>query len=320
MTEKQPPRFCAVDSAKAGDPLAGTATHAGRMLLISWPRRTWTRSLRQARDMSHELLDQIETLVAGGRRVNLITRRDQPAELHRLILYPEARAFDVHREQLPRFLADMNAGHCLDRWAGQHQLLPVMLCCTHGKKDKCCAKFGYDTYRRLDKAIQQQAMPMELWESSHLGGCRLAASVLVLPSLRKYGRIAPVDITPLLACETANRPYLPCFRGHGGLSPAQQCAEIAVLERLSARGITATTRVDAGESRGESRAIVPVHWHSGEASGTLVAHCEVRTIQRIDTCADLEEGPTPSLCWFAVHVETVNDPVESARESYQSSP
>ncbi|MBU2955868.1 sucrase ferredoxin [Marinobacter sp. F3R08] len=95
-----------------------------------------------------------------------------------------------------------------------------MFSCTHGKKDKCCAKFGYRSYKAQGNAAQQHAHPFDVWESSHLGGCRLAASVMVFPALRKHCRLTADDVPHLLQAESEDRPYRPCYRGDSTLTPA----------------------------------------------------------------------------------------------------
>jgi len=292
-------RFCAVESLEVGDPLPGTGTHPQCNLLISWPRKTWSRSLRIANDMEPALVDRIETLVAGGRRVNLIHRRDWPQDRHRLYLFPENLWLDVDREALPALLDALVNRQPLTRWSPASLTGSLILCCTHGKKDKCCAKFGYRTYQALARESRKQQSQFDVWESSHLGGCRLAASVIVFPALRKYGRVSEQDVAPLIAHEAAGRSYLPCYRGSGRLTPAQQCAEIAVLEWLEKQGISAELQIDDAVAQQDGAVVVPVSWYSGEgATGYLDARCETREISRVDTCADLDEGPSASECWF----------------------
>ncbi|MBL3556341.1 MULTISPECIES: sucrase ferredoxin [Marinobacter] len=291
-------RFCSVESVEAGDPLAGTATHPASNLLISWPRPKWSRSLRIARDMGDDLAERIDRLAAGGRRVNLIDQRGRPAFLHRLYLLPEGRWFDVPRNDLNAFLEDLESGKDLAPWSGRQMTRPLVLCCTHGRKDKCCAKFGYTTYQELASTVANRKLPFEVWESSHLGGCRLAASVMVFPAMRKYGRVAPEQVLPLLQQEANGMPYLPCYRGQSLLTPAQQCAEIAALEWLEARNINARLSVMAESEGGEDDGVtVQVQWRAGDASGVLVARCGTTEVMRVDTCADLDEGPTTSVCW-----------------------
>ncbi|WP_328187853.1 sucrase ferredoxin [Marinobacter sp. OP 3.4] len=295
-----PKQFCAVESVRAGDPLPGTATHPERNLLLSWPRRYWERNLRHASNMAPSLVSRLDGLAASGRRVNLIYRRQEPEDSHRILLFPEGLAFDITPDQLEDFLEDVQQGSDLAPWAGRPVTRPVMLCCTHGKKDKCCAKFGYDTYRALQAEIAQRDLPVDLWESSHLGGCRLAASLITFPSRRKYGRIGRDDTKALLEHEIRDRAYLPCYRGNGRLTPAQQCAETAALEWLARQEINAedlvVEPVPAEQSGPDVE--VRVRWTSGPDTGVLVAQCVQREIQRVDTCADLDEGPTSSWCWM----------------------
>lgn len=291
-------RFCTVESVQAGDPLAGTATHAARNLLISWPRPKWSRSLRIAQDMDDDLAERINRLAANGRRVNLIDRRGRPASNHRIYLLPEGRCLDVARSDLDAFLAALEAGDQLAAWSGVPMVNSLVLCCTHGRKDKCCAKFGYATYQELAGTVEDRNLPFEVWESSHLGGCRLAASVMVFPSMRKYGRVAPEQVLPLLQHEAEDIPYLPCYRGQSLLTPVQQCAEVSALEWLEAHQISASLSVMAEFDCGDGKNVtVQVNWSADDASGRLVAQCGTTEVMRVDTCADLDEGPTASVCW-----------------------
>lgn len=296
-------RFCAVESAAVNDPLAGTATHAERNLLLSWPSAKWQRNLRHASDMPEEILARLDALAEAGRRVNLIHRRGHPSHRHRLYLMPENRGFEVEREALPAFLAAFDNGESLARWETEAPSGALLLCCTHGKKDKCCAKFGFAAYKALAAAVDAHELPFEVWESSHLGGCRLAASAILFPALRKYGRITEADALPLLEAEARGRPYLPCYRGDGHLSPVQQCAQHAALGWLEARERVAMPRLATEEGDDEARRLT-FDWQDGIRAGRLLVHCRVDSVVRLDTCADLEgDGATPSPVWRAVSVD-----------------
>ncbi|MBB3230984.1 sucrase ferredoxin [Halomonas stenophila] len=296
-------RFCAVESPAVGDPLAGTATHAERNLLLAWPRAKWRRNLRHASDMPEAVSERLDALAAAGRRVNLIHRRDRPSHRHRVYLMPENRGFEVEREALPDFLTAFERGDSLTPWETDPPAGALLLCCTHGKKDKCCAKFGFATYKALAATVADRDLPFEVWESSHLGGCRLAASAMLFPALRKYGRIGERDVRPLLEAEAGGRPYLPCYRGDARLTPVQQCAQLAALEWLDARGHSATPQLadDAGDA--DARRLV-FDWRDGARGGRLAVTCRTDTVVRLDTCADLEgDGATPSEVWRATGVE-----------------
>ncbi|MDN3525854.1 sucrase ferredoxin [Halomonas sabkhae] len=302
-------RFCAEESRAIDDPLVGSGTHPARNLLLSWPRPKWQRNLRHASDMPAPLLEALHALPDEGRRVNLIHRREQSARLHRVFLMPERQAFDIPREALGDFIAALRRGDDLAAWQPATVERSLLLCCTHGKKDKCCARFGFSTYKALAEAVRQHDLPFEVWESTHLGGCRLAASALLLPQLRKYGRIGDDDILPLLASEARDRPYLPCYRGDARLTPQHQCAQVAALEWLAARGLEADVRIeDGGAANDETDHDLVVEWHTERQAGKLTIRCQAQELLRYDTCADLPNGPSPSRVWRATEVREAATP------------
>lgn len=302
-------RFCAQESATQGDPLAGSAAHAERNLLLSWPRAKWRRNLRQASDMPEAVSRRLEAVAESGRRVNLIHRRDQCPDHHRLYLMPENRRFEIPRDELTTLLQALDEGGSLARWEIGPPTGPVLLCCTHGKKDKCCAKFGYATYKALTEAVAMHDLSFDVWESTHLGGCRLAASAVVFPALRKYGRINDADVMPLLESEAANQPYLPCYRGDSRLSPVQQCAQVAALTWLTERCLRPTRlRISAPNDDQRSYCRLIAEWHTPHAEGRLLVTCAQRTLERYDTCADLDTS-TPQLAtvWQPIDLSVLDD-------------
>ncbi|WP_165855730.1 sucrase ferredoxin [Marinobacter sp. JSM 1782161] len=304
--------FCATQSRQVDDPLPGTGAHATCNLLISWPSGKWLRSLRKARDMSDAVLDRIEAVFAGGRRVNLIHRQQQASDRHRIYLMPENLTLEVPRKQLPDFLEALLNGDDLEAWGATRADKPLILCCTHGKKDKCCAKFGNATFQALERAVAQGGGRFEVWQSSHLGGCRLAASTMVFPATRKYGRLDAGHIEPLLAAELADRPYWPCYRGNSTLNPLQQCAEVAALQWLESNGVVARVEPESGGEVAEGRATVVCAWRSDDAQGRLVVHCAQSRVLRYDTCADIgPDGPSTATVWRASDVQAL----ESSRST-----
>lgn len=297
-------RFCADLSHEQGDPLAGSAAHAEHNLLLSWPSAKWARNLRQASDMDDTLKQTLNAIAAYGRRVNLIHRQGQHATQHQVFLMPERRRFNVPREQLGTFLAAWQTDTSLSRWE-QHPLEnDLLLCCTHGKKDKCCAKYGYQTYKALAKTVAEHRLPFEVWESSHLGGCRLAASLILLPKVRKYGRIRPDQALPFLCAEAKSQRYLPSYRGDSQLTPVQQCSQLAALCHLSNDGRQPLLTL-LEEEGGEQERLLRWQWQLGQTQGQITVHCQATTIMRVDTCSDLEQGPTKSVVWQAIEKENL---------------
>ena len=78
---------------------------------------------------------------------------------------------------------------------------PVFLVCTHGKHDRCCAKYG----RPLYDAVREQVDEEWVWQSTHVGGDRFAGNLVALPDGVYYGRVEPSDVWPLLESALAGR-------------------------------------------------------------------------------------------------------------------
>lgn len=103
----------------------------------------------------------------------------------------------------------------------------LILVCTHGKKDPCCAVRG----RPVAQALARR-WPEQTWECSHTGGDRFAANVLLLPDGATYGGL-DVD-TALEAVEghLQGAPATVHLRGLAGQPRAVQAAVVAVHDEL----------------------------------------------------------------------------------------
>jgi hypothetical protein len=160
---------------------------------------------------------------------------------------------------------------------------PVLLVCTHGRHDACCAERGRPLYAAL-----RAAAPDLAWEVSHIGGDRFAPNVLVLPHGLYYGGLEPADACSFLETQRAGRLDLEHLRGRTAYPFAVQVAEIALRRRLgllasSALRVTEHERVGA-----ETRVVF-------EAAGELW-EVRVRTTQgppRRLTCSALRETAPP---------------------------
>lgn len=284
MTGRRP--FCSVLSQEAGESLAGTGRHPARSVLVQWPKARWRHSLRIADGMSPEIVAALEASVAGGRRVNLIDRKGEWPGLSRVMLTPEHLAFDVAPDALPRLLSAVTAGAGLAGFRPRPMPKCVLLCCTHGRHDRCCAKFGFATYCALEQGGRDHAASFDVWESTHLGECRLSASVLSLPSRRKYGRVGPADIGAFLEAGAADRPFLPAYRGGADLEPPAQAAEVMILSS----GIDGPLDIRrAGGPDDAPRYVV-------RAGGRVVnVACRPDAVATYGACADIDVAKTVPL-------------------------
>ena len=159
---------------------------------------------------------------------------------------------------------------------------PLFLVCTHGKHDRCCAKFG----RPLYDTVREQVEPGWAWQSSHVGGDRFAGNVVVLPDGVYYGRVDRSDSWPVIEAALEGRVHLPCYRGRSLHGFAAQAAELAVREATGLLGVTAVqvTRLEragagwqAEVEAGEQSYQVAVRREEGEPTHLT---CSTQTLRR----------------------------------------
>jgi (2Fe-2S) ferredoxin len=182
----------------------------------------------------------------------------------------------------------------LDGSAGEPDPGLLYLVCTHGKHDPCCALRG----RAVTGALAA-VRPRQVWQTSHLGGCRFAPTVLVLPLGLMYGRVPPAAAPELVTAAEAEEIIGTLLRGRIGMPPAAQAAIGFTHERLGLPrcrdvSLVSTTTLDGATVR------VRVDSPRGQLDVTV-------TRERVDapglTCA----APGPS--WFVAHRPTAIEPV-----------
>ena len=127
---------------------------------------------------------------------------------------------------------------------------PVFLVCTHGKRSACCARFGAPLAQTL-----AARHPGQVWETTHVGGHRFAANLVILPHGLYYG---PVGVGPAAAAIDAYQrgSVLPDrYRGRAGQPRAVQEAEHARLLEAGALPLALCAEREAGAGGGEDRGL-----------------------------------------------------------------
>jgi hypothetical protein len=114
----------------------------------------------------------------------------------------------------------------------------LLLVCTHGSHDPCCGLLGRGVALALDGAP-------EVWESSHVGGDRFAANVVVVPAGSYYGRVPPERATALLEAAREGRVVADLYRGRVVFGFAEQVGEAFLREATDTVRVEALTLLDA---------------------------------------------------------------------------
>jgi hypothetical protein len=240
---------CALRAQLRGDPMLGTAFPAARLLLVEQPGPWGERGLRDSR-FDADAAQALEAKAnAAGFRVQVIRRPGR-----------------TPRGGVRRWaLVDTRDGHESLRWGSYDapdELLalpfhatpgtpdhdPLYLVCAHSKHDACCALRGRPVAAALD-ALR----PGRVWETSHLGGDRFAANVLVLPVGLVYGRVLPFAAEEFVAAAEAGEVVGALLRGRVGLPAPAQAALAFAHEHLAVRRrgdlqVESTTPIRRGSS------------------------------------------------------------------------
>ncbi|MET7281058.1 sucrase ferredoxin [Kribbella sp. NPDC005582] len=125
----------------------------------------------------------------------------------------------------------------------------IMLVCTNGKRDECCAILG----RPLVNALAT-AKPGRVWEASHLGGHRFSPTAVLLPPGTMHGHLDSETALDVLAASDRGETLLTGLRGRTTWTKRGQAAEIAVRHQ------TGELALDALTVAGEDLESVTV-WH-----------------------------------------------------------
>ena len=228
--ERRP--LCAETSSAHAEPLHATASRVDTWILVEY-RGLWAHDAVDGSTRSAELTDH---LTADRRRLPhariLFVRRSERRRREGLVAFVARSAGERSLRRLDLERHDDLLGLDLEH-AGEPIDHPLFLVCTHGKHDRCCAKYG----RPLYEAVREQVEDDWVWQSSHVGGDRFAGNLVALPDGVYYGRVDPAETWPVLEAALAGRVHLPAYRGRSCHGFAAQAAELAVRQETGLAGV-----------------------------------------------------------------------------------
>ena len=246
MVEESVAKPCSDGARERHDPLIATAPPVHRWLLLEQPRG-WPSAILTSPELT-PYRQRIAAIVSTRRARMVLVRRHGRAEGGRgdgeqaggrggipepltwvvvdpLTATEESGVWSLGAPPDPGLsaaLAAFEAAGPLPEAASER-----LLVCTHGRHDPCCATRG-----RPVAAALAARFPHETWETSHVGGDRFAANLVVLPSGTYYGGLDPASALHVVLAHRAGRVAATNLRGVTTRSPVAQAALTGVLDAL----------------------------------------------------------------------------------------
>ena len=314
MTTTTPETRC---SQVVREPLPGTAK-TGTTYVALEHLRGWGRDVLDGEALGEELTPLVAAHLKKWSASLQLIRKPGRAGQHRprrkmYLIYtgdgdtpPAMEELDVDGPEtiLELDLSGPGANASLGARSVDH---PILLVCSHGKRDTCCALKG----RPVAAALQTCFYGDEIWESSHTKGHRFAASMLLMPWGYSYGRLNSAAAIDMLKHATRGEMFLPGNRGRGCFDAPGQVAELVVADRV----ISAEGSLDVGALRVDAELNEP-----GDVDGMAADEVVVRRVAHPDgrawlvqlkqrpvegVVASCGDAPKQGSTWVVVDVQPV---------------
>jgi hypothetical protein len=229
-------------SAAVGEPIGATASRIEHWLLVEYAGH-WPYDPLDAAVFAGRLRDRLATQLAELPNSRLLLTKSPVRDRRERVevVYgstPErGRRFwrlelDHHGDLLELDVAAILRGGA--RPEGEPLDHPLLLVCTHGTRDRCCAKYGQVLCRTLHRHAPQDWVR----QASHVGGDRFAGNVVCLPEGIYLGRVRPGNVTAVLGDYLQGRIALDVYRGRSCYPFPIQAAELEVRHRTGLRGFS----------------------------------------------------------------------------------
>ncbi len=276
-----------------GEPLPGSARQERVYVILEWPHG-WSRDILDGGVFGEELTARLKDKLGKDAGLQLIRhpgRSGRDITTHTLFLvFTEQGRIEKLLVDGPEAILDLDLSGP-GRNDAEIVDTPLVLVCTHGKRDVCCALKG----RPLVTALSERHPGGIVWETSHTKGHRFAPSILLMPWGYSFGRLNEEAGDALVRAALQGRYFYPGNRGRGLHRPRGQVAELAVARQLLLAGedlyFGGLTVLDDSES-----GVVIVH-ADGRTWHVQLAQREVPGV--ISSCGD---APKTGQVWVATTI------------------
>ena len=216
---------CSTQARRTDEPLAATASPGRHWLLLEVAGAWGPRAFRDSPLLNPAVGASIERRAAAQGFRLVAIRRPGRARLMGGSRWRWARVDSTPGRESVRWGEVKGPGDYLTApfdEPGTPSTAMIVAVCAHGRHDQCCATRG-----RYVAALLREKHPDAVWECSHLGGDRFAATMLLLPHGISYGWADTLDARHMVDEYRAGRVVLSGLRGRSAFSFPEQAAQDA---------------------------------------------------------------------------------------------
>ncbi|PAT04449.1 sucrase ferredoxin [Corynebacterium sp. NML 150383] len=222
--------------------LPGTAKPGSTYVLFEWPH-AWTHDVLDGGTLGEEITEKLKAHLAEYDASLLLIRHPtregrQIDDHHVYLVFAEDEATEVMHVDGPEALLELDlSGPGKNAAVGATaRTKPLLLVCTHAKRDRCCAVKGRSMINKLVQKYPFGHGNDVVWETSHIKGHRFAPTMLLMPWAYSFGRMTFEATDAMLEAALRGEYFVPGNRGRGTLSAPAQAAEVAVAAELARAG------------------------------------------------------------------------------------
>ncbi|MDE0291463.1 MAG: hypothetical protein OXK19_02965 [Candidatus Dadabacteria bacterium] len=229
---------CSQMSSQSGEHLYGTALEVKNWFLLEYSK-VWKRDAFPESALPVEVKEHLEGFLSSFEesRIQLIGGPG-PSKGNLAFYYAHSSEFspklyrfeiETYEDLLSIDLPELVSTGEIEKFSCEEKLALV---CTHGAHDGCCAVAGAEVYRELLKKEGISA-----WRTSHVGGHRFAANMIMLPEGIYYGRVNGGNLDDVVSSHLRGEIFLDCFRGRSCYSQTSQVSDYFLRKEIEKLGI-----------------------------------------------------------------------------------
>jgi hypothetical protein len=226
--------YCSKISRRANERMFGTGGAENIWILLEY-QKPWGRDAIEESELSDDVKKFLRGLKELEQNISVLFIKKNSrfvSPFRMFIVFPQEQLSITHEILLDSHddLLELNVGKLLKGEISIESNVtdrPFYLVCTHGKRDKCCAKYGFATYKHMTTRSAEN-----VWQCSHVGGDRFAANVVSFPHGIYYGHVSIKDADQIIDASQQREIFLKNYRGRSCYSRPGQVAEYFIRKTL----------------------------------------------------------------------------------------